>query len=91
MCPWLKNGNRASHETIGWVNQKKTTRSMSVEMPSANANPRTTPAAKMKRTTAASNETASAARQVFRARFQPASTATRIDLPSRISSRMRSK
>ena len=36
-------------------------------------------------------ETASAARHVFRARFQPASTATRIDLPSRISSRMRSK
>jgi hypothetical protein len=24
----LKNGNRASHETIGWVNQKNTARSI---------------------------------------------------------------
>ena len=83
--------NLPSHVTIGLVKKKNTTRSISVERPSANAKPLTTPAAKMKSTTAARSETASAARQVFRARTQPDSTATRIDLPSRISSRIRSK
>ncbi len=47
LWPWLKNVNRASHDTIGWVNQKKIARSISVERPSANAKPFTTPAAKM--------------------------------------------
>ena len=45
--PWLKKRNLASHDTIGCVNQKKIARSMIVEMPSANAKPFTTPAAKM--------------------------------------------
>src|SRR4029078_2264487 len=81
----------ASQDTIGWVNQKNTATSISVDRPSANAKPFTTPAAKMYSTMAASTETASAARQVARARIQPASTATRIDFPDLISSRMRSK
>ena len=46
-CPLLKNVNRASQETIGLVNQKNTARSISVDRPSANAKPFTTPAAKM--------------------------------------------
>ena len=46
-CPVLKKRNRASHDTIGCVNQKKTARSISVERPSAKAKPFTTPAAKM--------------------------------------------
>ena len=60
-----KNLKRASQVTIGLVNRKNTTRSMTVLMPSANAKPFTTPIAKMKSTTAASSDTASAARQVI--------------------------
>ena len=57
--------NRASQVTIGLVNRKNTTRSITVLMPSANAKPFTTPIAKMKSTTAASSDTASAATQVI--------------------------
>ncbi len=39
LWPLLKNENRASQETIGLVKKKNTTRSISVERPSANAKP----------------------------------------------------
>ena len=75
----------------GLVKQNTTRMSISVVRPSANAKPRTTPIAKMNRMSAAMIDTASAARIVPRARFQPLSTASRSDLPSRTSSRSRSK
>ena len=43
----------ASHETIGLVNQKNTTRSMTVLMPRVNANPFTVASARMYSTIAA--------------------------------------
>ena len=43
----LKKLRRASSVIIGLVKQKNTATSMSVLMPSAKANPRTTPIAKM--------------------------------------------
>jgi len=46
-CPVLKNRRFASKVIVGLVNQKNTATSMSVLMPRANANPRTTPIAKM--------------------------------------------
>jgi hypothetical protein len=90
LWPDEKNLKRASQETIGLVNQKNTARSMTVVMPSAKAKPLTTPIAKMNSTTAASSDTMSATTHVIFARSHPASTATRTDLPSRISSRIRS-
>src|SRR4029079_5936280 len=63
LWPLLKKENLASHDTIGLVNQKKTSRSISVDSPRANAKPFTTPAAKMYRTTAARIDTESAATQ----------------------------
>ncbi len=89
--PELKNRTLARRVITGLVNQKNTIRSITVLIPSANAKPLTTPIVNTNSTTAASSDTESAARQVFRARAQPVSTATRIDLPARISSRIRSK
>jgi hypothetical protein len=45
--PLLKKCTRASSDTSGLVKKKNTTMSMIVDRPSANAKPRTTPAAKM--------------------------------------------
>ena len=68
-----------------------TSKSTSVVSPNVNANPRTPPTAKKYRRIAAMIETESATMIVWRAFTHPDSTAERSDLPSRASSRMRSK
>ncbi len=65
--------------------------SISVVSPSVNAKPRTSPSDRMYSSSAARNDTVSDTRMVRRALAQPRSTAARSDLPSRTSSRNRSK
>ena len=89
--PELNHLVRAKSDTRGRVNRKATSTSMIVVKPSTKAKPRTLPTEMKYRIAAASSDTKSAARIVFRARTQPVSAAERRVRPSRISSRMRSK
>ena len=89
--PSPKNRVRANRVTIGMVYTNTTSRSMTVERPRVKAKPCTEPTVSSYRTTAAISVTMSEAMIVRRARIQPWRTAERSDLPSRSSSRNRSK
>ncbi len=81
----------ASSVIIGLVNRNTTTMSISVVRPSVKAKPRTSPIDRMYSSNAARNETVSDTMMVRLALVQPRSTADLSDLPSRTSSRSRSK
>jgi hypothetical protein len=81
----------ASSVIIGLVNRNTTITSMSVVRPRVNAKFCTSVTANLYSTAAARKDTESETRIVRRARRQPCSTADRSDLPSRTSSRSRSK
>src|SRR5579875_1947032 len=89
--PLPKKSVRLSNVTSGLVKAKTMKRSTMVERPRVKANPRTSPTASQYKMMAAIKETRSAETMVRRARNHPFSTALRSELPSRTSSRNRSK
>ena len=80
-----------SRNTTGRVNAHRIPMSRIVATPSVSANPRTGPTARKYRMTAAANVTVLPARLVRKADWNARWTAVRTVLPSRTSSRMRSK